>query len=260
MGNTLVRRDNEPVATIGVDFLIGQRHCSSILQCCKRVQPAAQIRDIFFDAMNQQILEISSEPIGVGQERACYRHPGDSNKAVKIQRGISDKQTRRELVLYKTLSRRNMLNFEHIPKYYGIVQTNLGEGFVVDLITDYDGEVSKSLWWHFERGYPVTEFNPYLDELKHYLLGNRIVFSVDMGRYNILFQKISAKQARLVVIDGLGNHSAINWLDKLDYFARRKINRRWRRFISRLHFYSAETMREHGNSPRGLEAGYRRTV
>lgn len=208
--------------------------------------------------MQQDVLEITGEPIGVGQERACYRHPGDAGKAVKVLRGASDKQTRRELELYRGLARRELADYSHIPRYYGTVETNLGRGLVVDLIADYDGAVSRSLWWHFERGYPVSEFQPYLEELKRYLLDNRIVFSVDMGRYNVLFQKLSTERARLVVIDGLGNHSAINWLDHIGYFARRKINRRWRRFIGRLGDYSAATLRDHEGDPRALESAYRR--
>jgi len=209
--------------------------------------------------MNHNVIQITSEPIGVGQERACYQHPDDSAKVIKLQKGESDKQTRRELRLYKSLARRGMRNFEHIPRYYGMAQTSLGEGFVVDKIADYDGNLSKSLWWHFERGYPVAEFLPYLEDLKQYLLDNLVVFSVDMGRYNILFQKLSPTQARLVVIDGLGNHTAINGLDYIGWFARRKINRRWQRFIGRLRNYSAEMMQAHGADPKALDAAYRKT-
>jgi hypothetical protein len=222
------------------------------------MKSVVRFRDIFSADMSEATIQITGEPIGVGQERACYQHPDDAARVIKIQTGESDKQTRRELSLYKNLSRRGMNNFEHIPRYYGKVTTSLGEGFVVDKIMDYDGTVSRSLWWHFERGYPVSEFAPYLEELRQYLLDNLIVFSVDMGRYNILFQKLSAQQARLVVIDGLGNHTAINWLDNVAYFARHKINRRWRRFIDRLRDYSAETMRAHGGSPNTLEETYRR--
>lgn len=209
--------------------------------------------------MNKPIIQITSEPIGVGQERACYQHPDDDGKVIKIQKGDGDKQTRRELRLYKTLARRDFSDFTHIPRYHGRVATNLGEGYVVDKIADYDGAVSKSLWWHFERGYPVAEFEPYLDQLKQYLLDNLIAFSADMGRYNILFQKVSAGQARLVVIDGLGNHTAINWFDNNNYFAQGKINRRWRRFIARLRGYSAEMMRAYDAQPKMLDAAYRKT-
>jgi hypothetical protein len=208
--------------------------------------------------MQSEIIQIKSEPIGAGQERVCYLHPEDASKLIKLQKGESETQTRRELALYACMSRRGMRNFDHIPEFYGKLKTNLGEGFVVDLVTDFDGGISKSLWWHFERGYPVSEFSPYLQELKQYLLDNLVIFSVDMGRYNILFQKISPQQARLVVIDGLGNHSAINWFDNIGYFARRKIHRRWQRFISRLHNYSAATMREYADSPRELETAYRK--
>ena len=208
--------------------------------------------------MNQSTIQISAEPIGAGQERVCYLHPHDPGLLIKLQKGESDKQTRRELILYASLQRRGMCNFEHIPEFHGEVETSLGHGFVVDCVTDYDGSISKTLWWHFERGYPVSEFSAYLEELRQYLLANRVVFSVDMGRYNILFQKLTPERARLVVIDGLGNHTAINWLDHIGFFVRRKIRRRWQRFIGRLINYSAETMRQHSATPQTLEAAYRR--
>jgi len=208
--------------------------------------------------MQQQYLQLEGEPIGAGQERLCYLHPDDARLVVKVQKGASDKQTRRELALYRRLARRGMDDFEHIPRFHGEVRTSRGPGFVVDCISDFDGSLSKSLWWHFERGYPVTEFMPYLRDLRRYLLDNRVVFSVDMGRFNILFQKLTPARARLVVIDGLGDHAAINWLDDIGYFARRKIRRRWRRFIERLCDYSAQTMREHEGEPQTLDAAYRR--
>ncbi|UCH41523.1 MAG: hypothetical protein JSU67_07625 [Gammaproteobacteria bacterium] len=203
-------------------------------------------------------MQLTAKPIGEGQERICYRHPDNPALLIKLQKGVGDRQTRRELALYRSLERRGMDNYQHIPRFYGMVETNLGRGYMVDLVADYDGSPSKSLWWHFERGYPVSEFLPYLEELKQYLLDNLVVFSVDMGRYNILFQKLSPQQARLVVIDGLGNHTAINWLDSIAYFARLKINRRWQRFIGRLQNYSAQMMRSYGATPKTLDAAYRR--
>ena len=208
--------------------------------------------------MKQPYLQLEGEPIGAGQERVCYRHPQDATLLVKVQKGESNKQTRRELKLYYRLERRGMNDFEHIPRFHGEVLTNYGPGFVVDCICDFDGSISRSLWWHFQRGYPVSEFLPYLQDLRRYLLANQIVFSVDMGRYNILFQKLTTAQARLVVIDGLGDHTAINWQDNIGYFARRKIRRRWQRFIGRLHSYSAQTMREHDGAPHTLDTAYRR--
>ncbi len=129
---------------------------------------------------------------------------------------------------------------------------------VFDRIGDFDGGVSQSLWDYFQQGVPLSEFYPYLDELKQYMLDNLVVFSVDMGRFNVLFQRLSETSARLVVIDGLGNHTAMNWLDIVPSLARRKINRRWNRFINRLQRYSDDVMRGREGGPNRLDPAYRR--
>ncbi len=56
--------------------------------------------------MSQKILQITGDPIGEGQERICYCHPDDPGKVIKLQKGSSDKQTRRELELYRRARRR----------------------------------------------------------------------------------------------------------------------------------------------------------
>ena len=209
--------------------------------------------------MRHKILTITGDPIGEGQERICYRHPEDPDKIIKLQKGSSDKQTRRELELYRRLARRKSTDYSQLPRYYGKVKTNLGEGFVTDLIRDYDGGISNSLYWYFERGYPVEEFYPYLEELKQYLLDNQVVFSEDLRRTNVLFQRLSPERAQLVVIDGLGNHSAINWFDVFRPVSDSKINRRWERFMHQLKIHSDQMIADYGASPKPLDAAYRRT-
>ncbi len=209
--------------------------------------------------MKQKILTITGDPIGEGQERICYRHPEDPDKIIKLQKGSSDKQTRRELELYRRLARRRNTDYSQLPRYYGKVKTNLGEGFVTDLIRDYDGGVSNSLYWYFERGFPVEEFIPYLEELKQYLLDNQVVFSEDLRRTNVLFQRLSPERAHLVVIDGLGNHSKINWFDVFRSVSDSKINRRWERFMRQLKIHSDQMLADYGADPKPLETAYRRT-
>jgi hypothetical protein len=41
--------------------------------------------------------------------------------------------------------------------------------------------------------------------------------------------------ARLVAIDGLGDTVALDWLGNIPFLVRRKINRRWKRFIKRVY-------------------------
>lgn len=181
------------------------------------------------------MLQIITDPIGKGKERACFVHPDDPQKAIKISIGSVSKQSRREIKFYRRLKQRGGVNDPHVPRYYGLCETNLGRGIVVDLIRDQDGQISRPLNWYLAEGYPIEDFEPYLHELKKSFLHNLIIFNHDMTVGNLLFQKVSATSARLVAIDGLGDVVIFGWLDVFPPVARRKISRRWARFIARIY-------------------------
>jgi hypothetical protein len=180
------------------------------------------------------MLQINTDPVGKGKERACFTHPDDAQKAIKISFGDVSEQSRREIKFYQKLQRRGGSD-PHIPTFYGLCESNRGQGIVVDMIRDQDGEISKPLNWYLAEGYPIEDFEPYLDELKQSFLHNLIIFNHDMTVGNLLFQKVSASAARLVAIDGLGDVVALDWLDVFPFLVRRKISRRWSRFIARVY-------------------------
>jgi hypothetical protein len=181
------------------------------------------------------MLQITSRPIGKGKERACYIHPEEPRKAIKISMGKVNEQTRRDIKFYRKLAKRSTGENRHIPKFYGLCETNLGKGIVVDLIRNYDGEISRPLNWYLAQGVPIEEFDVYLEELKHSFLQNLTIFSHDMTIGNLLFQRSSTSSARLVAIDGLGDVVALDWLNCFPLLVRRKIRRRWARFIARVY-------------------------
>ncbi|MBT8436946.1 MAG: PhoP regulatory network YrbL family protein [Gammaproteobacteria bacterium] len=181
------------------------------------------------------MLQITNDPIGRGKERACYVHPDDPRKAIKISIGGVSTQSRREIKFYRGLKKRGGVDEKHIPKFYGLCETNLGQGIVVDLIRNYDGEVSRPLNWYLAQGCLIEEFEPYLDELKHSFLQNLIIFNHDMTIGNLLVQKVSTRETRLVAIDGLGDVTALNWPDFFPFLVQRKIRRRWARFMARVY-------------------------
>lgn len=180
------------------------------------------------------MLEINSDPIGMGKERMCYVHPEDPRQAVKISIGNTNEQSRREIKFYRKLKKRRVRD-EHIPKFYGLATTNLGEGIVVEMIRNYDGEISRPLNWYLAQGFPIEEFEDSLVELYQSFLQNLIIFNHDLTIGNLLFKKTSATRGRLVAIDGLGDVVAIDWFDFIPALVRRKITRRWERFIERLY-------------------------
>ena len=180
------------------------------------------------------MLKIISQPIGKGRERACYVHPEDPRLAIKIPSGPVTSQTERDIKFYKRLKKRGLVDNAHVPKYFGMCETSIGPGIVVELIRNYDGEIARPLNWYLAQGVPVEEFESYLEQLKQSFLQDLIIFNHDMQTGNLLFHKTSMGSARLVAIDGLGDTVALDWLDNIPFLVRLKINRRWKRFIKRV--------------------------
>lgn len=181
------------------------------------------------------MLQITKKPIGMGKERMCFVHPEDPRLAIKIARDKVSEQSKREIRFYRRLQKSGGSEEEHIPRFHGLCETNKGEGIVVDLIRNYDGEISRPLNWYLAHGFPIEEFEPYLEELKQSFLKNLIIFNHDMTIGNLLVQRTSASRFRIIAIDGLGDVVALNWLDVFPFLVRRKINRRWQRFIERVY-------------------------
>ena len=185
------------------------------------------------------MLKITSEPIGKGRERACYVHPEDPRRAIKMPFGSDTMQTSRDIKFYRRLKKRGLKQLRHVPTYYGWAETNLGRGIVVDLIRNYDGEISAPLSWYLAQGVPIEEFEPYLEELKESFLQDLIIFNHDMTSDNLLVQKSSMGCAKLIAIDGLGDNVAIDWFNRFPWLVRHKIRRRWKRFILDVYYSAA---------------------
>lgn len=178
------------------------------------------------------MITITAAEIGKGNERKCYVHPEDDAKAIKVsyeQKIGRSKQTRIETACYKKLLKRKSMDWSHLPRFYGEVETNHGKGFVVELIRDFDGKVSESLEYYLER----DGAEPYLQELmvyRHYFLDNLIIFNYGMMPKNILRRRRSETEGELVLIDGLGDVTRFKLPNCIPELVRRKIRRRWDKF------------------------------
>lgn len=178
------------------------------------------------------MIQITSEEVGKGNERKCYVHPEDESKAIKISYEQSQgrsKQTRIETNYYQKLLKRKKMNWKHLPKFYGEVHTNYGKGFVVELIRDFDGSVSKSLQYYLDT-YGIEPFYEEIETYRRYFLDNLIIFNYGMMPKNILRRRISETEGELVLIDGMGDVSHLQFHTKIPYFARKRITRRWDKF------------------------------
>lgn len=180
-------------------------------------------------------LTIESSPIARGRERTCFRHPQDPAKIIKVSAGSETTQSTREIKFFEDLERAGLSDYSHLPRYHGTVETNLGQGLVLELVCDHDGDISRSLEWYIDDGMTIAEAEEHLEQLHRYLLDNRIIFNHDLCCANLLLQKKTPGSARLVIIDGLGDVVSIQWLNRFPSHVRAKIRRRWTRFMERFY-------------------------
>lgn len=171
--------------------------------------------------------------IGRGRDRACYLHPLDPNKVIKVSIVENDKQSRREPKYYSKLQNRN-INWDAIARYHGKIPTNLGEGLVFDLVKDFDGSASKSITYYLENKVISQEqINNLLSGIKDYLHNNGII-TRDISANNLLYRRETETDGKLVIIDGLGNNELIPLSNFFVFLAQKKIKRKWSTLITKL--------------------------
>lgn len=169
--------------------------------------------------------------IGKGTNRSCYLHPDNNCLCIKITHSNDNSEMIKEIKYYKELEKRN-ISWEHIAEYHGSVQTTLGKGEVFDLVRDYDGEISKTLLYYIQKEERTASIsNPVhlLKYLKEYTLEQLVVVK-DLNTKNILVQKSSQNDCKLVLIDGVINNEYIPIGKQFNFFTKKKILRLWKEF------------------------------
>jgi hypothetical protein len=192
-------------------------------------------------------------PFGVGGRRFCFVHPHDTGRCVKVLRqdeGRTIRMKRSSLIpasirrnydnnaheksfLERIYRRLGPLADQHLPRCYGMVNTDLGPGLELDLIRDHDGRISRSLRELISTGHDLEAFRSAFDELGEFLL-KHFVLTRNLFDHNIAVQHRYDGSWRMYVIDGLGDPA---WLPIARMFrsvGRAKIRRRivsaWPRF------------------------------
>lgn len=136
-------------------------------------------------------LELKNENIlGMGGERLCYIHPEDSTKVVKVKynNSASRNQNLIELIYYSSLLARNV-DFSHLTRFYGEVETSVGRGLVFDRVENFDKSPLLNLSQVIENKILLhDEIEILLQELQYNLRKNNIIFA-DIGFDNIVCKK-----------------------------------------------------------------------
>ena len=178
------------------------------------------------------MIELKEENlIAKGNQRATYFHPEDKNKLIKIDYKKSKKfnQTKEDIKWYKLLKKKDFKDYSHLPKYYGVVETSLGKGQVLELVRDYDGTISKTLKYYLEKD-GIPYYQKEFKKFKSFFLDNLILFNEGMRGKNILVRKKNDIEVEFILIDGLGDDNWFRLPNLFKFFLKRKIIRRWDKF------------------------------
>lgn len=114
-----------------------------------------------------------------------------------------------------------------------MVETNIGTGYVFDLVADSDNQPSKTLEYYLNQPNIELLAGPLLN-LKDYLIQN-LVITKEIKARNIACINNNGVIESCVIVDDIGNTEFIPFSDYFTLLAKRKINRKWRRFESSLH-------------------------
>lgn len=169
--------------------------------------------------------------IGRGTERMCFLAPQDAKCVIKLSPVSHAKQTQREVRYFRFLQGKG-IPFLHLPEFKGTVNVEGYTGFKQEAVLEEDGTPSPSLVSFIREHCPHRkEIFALLNKLYQYLWHYNIL-PCDLHPDNILVQR-RGKHTRLVLIDGLGSMNFINFSQYVPWLGRKKIERKWKRFIVR---------------------------
>jgi hypothetical protein len=192
------------------------------------------------------MIELNEPPFALGGNRACHIHPENVHRCIKTilpertpeikhRDAAWWKQWRpvtsfndnieEELELRAIERRAPQLIAKHIPRCYGFVDTNLGQGLVTDLYRDHDGAISLNLRDYLRKNGKTDAVLSAVGVFQASIIEHQIL-SRALLLHNIIAQKKSAGDIQLYLIDGLGNPEFLPLADIIPVLRTKKIHRK----------------------------------
>lgn len=171
--------------------------------------------------------------ISEGLARKCYFHPDNNNLCIKIGKpNVDVAHLYKEINYFKKIKNKDTSKFDYqfYAEYHGEVQTNLGTGFVYSLVKDETThDISLTLRHYIEmQNAPFSDDVLFkaLERLKRQMIKHK-VFVGDLRARNICCKIMFDNSLEFVIVDGLGHRDFFPFADWFDFFAKKKIERRF---------------------------------
>ncbi len=177
------------------------------------------------------------EPFGIGGRRLCFTHPSDASKCVKVLRTDArrtirgaksqayftrfrpeyDNNAHEKAVLEGLYRRIGPSMSQHLPRCYGMFPTDINPGLVLDLVRDYDGQISQSIRELVSTGTPLESLKSAFDEFGRFLLKHQIL-TRNLLDHNLIASRQSDGGWKIYLVDGFGDPAWIpigRWITPL---------------------------------------------
>ena len=122
--------------------------------------------------------------------------------------------------------------WDHVPRYYGVEETDLGSGIVTELFQNADGSIPRNLEDMLRCGDSEIPHDAIKDF--HDWLRAELFLSRNLLPHNIIVVEGPHGLQKLILVDGIGNSEFIPISTWFEAFAKRKIERRIRFFNRRI--------------------------
>ena len=184
----------------------------------------------------------------------CFVHPDNPNRCLKITRpGILSKikknkpwykQLRSDESFDDNLREQNAYNqkalksnnpeiWNHLAKWYGMIETNIGIASETELIRN-KGEIAETLEEYLFRDGLTNEIKNAIEEF-HIWLREHLVLTKNLIPHNLVLASQEGKPI-IKIIDGLGSQAFFPLPSYSNMFAKRYINRRIELMWSRINW------------------------
>lgn len=172
--------------------------------------------------------------IGRGDERTCFGNPDDPRRCIKVSSRERAKQSHREIRYFRYLKKRGV-PFCHIPEFFRVIETESFLGIEQERILDPSGKPPDDMRHYLKKPLSASEQKAFWDamaDLKSYLVKYNVI-PCDLVMSNMLMVE-SGAGLEIKMVDGLGGAEFIPFSNYLPFFGKRKIDRKWQKFIDRI--------------------------
>ena len=190
-----------------------------------------------------------------GGNRKCYINPTNPKRCLKVLHENLLENLKKNSVWYKRLGNIESLDdnlreekaykqkaisspinssiWDHLAKWYGMVETSLGPASETELIIN-EGEIAETLEAYLFREGLTPEIKSALNNFENWLR-EHLVLTKNIIPHNIVIKKDNGLLI-LKIIDGLGSKSFVPLPEYSKFFAKTYVERRIKLMWSRIHW------------------------